>query len=684
LERARLTEAVAGEVEASTSSICRMLESRVEPRTTALVVGRVQSGKTLSFTTLIAAMADRGIRVVVVLAGTKKLLADQTRQRLRAGLDERRFAVMEKPAGIAGLLPASEPNRFFPPRTLVFVLLKNPAQLGRLRKSLKSVDPTRLGRCLIIDDEADAAGLNTMLREGDQSATYRAISDLRASLEHHWYVQYTATPQANLLVPLVDHLSPDCVHVLEPGSAYVGGDALLASPHAVQEIPTADEEDEEHHRCPRGLATALMQFLVGLAYVARSRGEGVHSMMVHPSPLIKDHESYRSMVQARLSHWESLSQSGDPACLEELVEEVAAAREDLARTCPDLPRHVDPREVAVHFPSLRAEVQVQVVNSIEGGIKVNWSDARGWILIGGSNLDRGFTVEGLAVTYMPRSAGHANVDTLQQRGRFFGYIKERLPVVRVHLPPEMIHAYREIAEHEAHVHGWLRRASADATDAAGVRAMRRSFLLHGSLQPTRREVMDAQVDGAALPDVAWHRWAPSHLRLAEANGAAVEEWFARWAARQGELAWTPSEAEQASRRHRIARDVPLAELIELVEQMRVGDPGDSERWLSAASALQSARARLGPGSVMLMRPMANPERSAPEGHFVALLQGRGVSNDYPGDQALAEGSACLQLHRVHVRRADGTLGPHPVPTVALVLSGDVPRRMVTLAAPSGG
>ena len=43
------------------------------------------------------------------------------------------------------------------------------------------------------------------------------------------------------------------------------------------------------------------------------------------------------------------------------------------------------------------------------------------ILVGGQVLDRGFTVEGLNITYMPRSIGVGNADTIQQRCRFFGY-----------------------------------------------------------------------------------------------------------------------------------------------------------------------------------------------------------------------------------------------------------------------
>ncbi|MEX5623997.1 hypothetical protein ABFV62_28125, partial [Pseudomonas syringae] len=48
-----------------------------------LVVGYVQSGKTLSFETVIALARDNGYGVIIVLAGTKNNLRDQSEDRLK-------------------------------------------------------------------------------------------------------------------------------------------------------------------------------------------------------------------------------------------------------------------------------------------------------------------------------------------------------------------------------------------------------------------------------------------------------------------------------------------------------------------------------------------------------------------------------------------------------------------------
>lgn len=61
---------------------------------------------------------------------------------------------------------------------------------------------------LIIDDEADQVSLNTEASQGEESATYSCLIRLRSSLPNHTYLQYTATPQAPLLINIIDSLSP--------------------------------------------------------------------------------------------------------------------------------------------------------------------------------------------------------------------------------------------------------------------------------------------------------------------------------------------------------------------------------------------------------------------------------------------------------------------------------------------
>lgn len=76
-------------------------------------------------------------------------------------------------------------------------------------------------------------------------------------------------------------------------------------------------------------------------------------------------------------------------------------------------------------------------------------------------MDRGFTVEGLTVTYMPRNVGVGNVDTIQQRARFFGYKRSYLGYCRVFLDQVTIDAYNSIVDHEENVRDQLREFDID-------------------------------------------------------------------------------------------------------------------------------------------------------------------------------------------------------------------------------
>ena len=55
------------------------------------------------------------------------------------------------------------------------------------------------------------------------SATYDAILKMRAVLPGNTYIQYTATPQANILISMQDLLSPKSHTLLTPGEGYIGG-----------------------------------------------------------------------------------------------------------------------------------------------------------------------------------------------------------------------------------------------------------------------------------------------------------------------------------------------------------------------------------------------------------------------------------------------------------------------------
>src|SRR2546429_414278 len=125
-------------------------------------------------------------------------------------------------------------------RTVLITVMKNVTYLDKLVALLNSL-PLQGRPAIVIDDEADQAGLNTGVRRGTESATYQRLRRIRAALPHHSYLQYTATPQAPLLINLIDSLSPRFANLLTPGPEYVGGrDFFVESPALVKDIPETE------------------------------------------------------------------------------------------------------------------------------------------------------------------------------------------------------------------------------------------------------------------------------------------------------------------------------------------------------------------------------------------------------------------------------------------------------------
>ena len=108
------------------------------------------------------------------------------------------------------------------------------------------------------------------------------------------------------------------------------------------------------------------------------------------------------------------------------------------------------------------------------------------IVVGGQILDRGFTIEGLNVTYMPRSIGGGNADTIQQRCRFFGYKKPYLDFCRIYLPRLSKRAYIDYVLHEEDMRNKLIEFSGTNEPLF---KFKRQFILSPLLNITRRNVI---------------------------------------------------------------------------------------------------------------------------------------------------------------------------------------------------
>jgi hypothetical protein len=642
---------------------------------TGLVMGYVQSGKTMSFTTVAALARDNGYPLVIVLAGTTNNLVDQNETRLKDDLigdaeSSRWWRVMVNPRptdGDADLLRQAldswkrYPDRPERCRTTLIVVMKQHQHLNNLRELLRRVEP-RDACAIVIDDEGDQASLNAKVRHDAESTTYMRIRMLREVLPIHTYLLYTATPQAPLLISRIDTLSPEFAELIETGDGYVGGVDLFTdgSPY-VSIIPEADLPHgvDELTEPPESFLRALRLFFLGVAagHHGGAREPSNRSMMIHPSSSRDLQRDFAGWARAVKTSWTSILRepAGSPD-RRELIADLEDAYRDLQRTAVDLPSFdilLEDLEYAID------ETQVREVNSRVGKIEpVPWRENYSYILVGGQGLDRGFTVEGLTVTYMPRGPGTGTADTIQQRARFFGYKAGYLGLVRVFLEADVCRAFQAYVEHESSVRDSLRRHR-DA--GLPLKDWPRAFFLDRALKPTRRTVVSLD----------WMRpvrseWAVASNPLVDEDAAAHNRAVAsafvdgvRPILREDE----GSDARTPEQRHLKAL-LPLDQVMStLLEPLRHAHPEDSLRMFQAlwemSRALDEEDASLD-CAVYIMSGGEPRERTVAEGGIEQLFQGSNARTGYPGDRKIADDSLfTVQLHQV-VRKGDGAAAATPV------------------------
>lgn len=656
---------------------------------TGLVIGYVQSGKTLSFTTVAALARDNGYHLVIVLTGISNPLYEQSRGRIRSDLRlderrERRWTMFANPQAsqhlraIRDILsdwrdPAVHMNQR---ATALIAVMKNHTHLRKLRELLRQLDLSQ-SPVLVIDDEADQASMNTRVQQGEESTTYRRIGEVRQELPHHTFLQYTATPQAPLLINLIDALSPSFVQVLEPGHGYVGGHEFFEERYNthVRAIPENElqADPEEDDAPPESLLEALRVFFIGVAAGhATNATSGNRSMLVHPSHRRERHRVYLNWVNHVRTQWEQILVRPSSAAAAEILEDFRTAYEDVRQTEPGIPSF---EEISAALPRAIRRTRVMEVNSPPRGGRtpnVPWNDEYAWILVAGQAVDRGFTVEGLTVTYMPRGVGIGHADTLQQRGRFFGYKRTYLGYCRIYLSADVRTAFRDYVHHEEDIRNQLQEYQAPGLT---LNDWKRAFILSPRLRPTRQNVLQLDYMRGLLSN----DWVSPHYPLGTPDVQEANRWLV--SNFLDSLEFLPNDGHPARRpaqRHSVAEDVRLETVLQdLLVPLRVPASTDSQRHTGLMLQLRRALDR-NPDELCTVYRMSQSEergrRTLPEdGRLPNLFQGaypveprsqRG--SIYPGDREIHHANrVTVQIHMLDLRGEHGAeLAESRVPVVA--------------------
>jgi hypothetical protein len=664
-----LPNETAANVRDEAAAIIARCNAPTEPggQDTGLVTGYVQSGKTMSFTTVATLARDNNFAMVIVIAGTSNPLTDQSTDRLRRDLrldhrvdrswrhlHEPRVAQQDHSRIRTAIADWRDPS--VPPnerQTLLITVKKNHQVLAHLIDVLRQVDLNGIP-VLIVDDEADQAGLNNLINEGEESTVYERLCTLKDLIPHHTFLQYTATPQGPLLINLIDVLSPGFALTLTPGPDYTGGRDFFLGPTPLvriipaQEIPSSTNQVTEP---PDSLLEAMMLFFLGVASgIVRDGGRGNRSMMVHPTQRTGGHGQYFGWVSAIRGAWQQTLESGDEADRNELLAEFRHAYDDLAQTVPDLQPFDQLAPRLIH--AIR-RTELWLVNSVGGRTpQIDWRSSYAHILVGGQALDRGFTVEGLTVTYMPRGVGTRMADTIQQRARFFGYKRPYLGYCRVFLEQAVADAFRRYVQHEEDIRAQI---SAVAREGRSLDELRRAFLLPRGLSATREAIIDVDYVRARFSNGWFTPRAPQESpQDGAANRDVVDAFLEPLEMAEDE----GHEARTEIQRHNVAHGVPLADAYDqLLLALRFSRLTDAQNLLGVLVILRNYL-RNHPDATCSIYEMSSGvlrERTLSDSDDIPnLFQGEAPVNPrerrgeiYPGDRNIHHPQdVTIQIHRL--------------------------------------
>ncbi|MGD6900458.1 Z1 domain-containing protein [Bacillus infantis] len=461
-----------------------------------MVVGHVQSGKTSNYASLICKAADAGYRFIVVIAGGQNNLRNQTQSRLdEVFVGSNYKGVGHLPDFKREKMPISLTNaeNDFKIETakasgttnfenmqqpILVVIKKHTKPLSNLLKWLDKHYKNQIDKAmLVIDDESDYASINTKDEE-DPTVINGSIRLLLQKFKKSAYVAYTATPYANIFI---DHeaknedvgkdLFPrDFIYALDAPSNYFGAQKIFGNEDKkfVVEVPESEaiyELDKkvnnkpgktpflikhkkdyatELRMLPESLKDAMRLFLVNIAIRNLRKQKRHNSMLIHVSRFTNVHIKVKKLVE---EYFETLKQHIKTyGAIAKATENSIHLRELKDTFCNRLP------DIEFDFEIILKEMChiidsvliVDVHQKAKTPLAYRHDIQSNVIVIGGLSLSRGFTLEGLSVSYFLRTTIY--YDTLMQMGRWFGYRVGYEDICRIYLTEDLYNKFAFIID----------------------------------------------------------------------------------------------------------------------------------------------------------------------------------------------------------------------------------------------
>ena len=397
-----------------------------------LLLGNVQSGKTAQVLGVLSALADDGDHKVFLYLTTDSVdLQEQTVKRAKDNL--KNFIVLSEndDRSFIQVMKANNP--------ILVVIKKNARVLKRWRNLFASQNSLKGYPLVIVDDEADAASLNTNSDKPakDASTINKLLNDIKNSCCQSLFIQLTATPQSLLLQHEESDWQPEFIHFFEAGEKYIGGNFVFSDPpsYIVRFIDSElDDMKDKSGEIAEGVKQALLSFLITCAEFALCDKTNCN-FALHPSYKIQDHQAFSKKIQAFLNDLVQAVNNG-----EDLAGSFKESYWDLQKTKPDI-HHFDKIYEKLTVLLENKQISTLVVNS---QTEADFDLEKGFnIIIGGNVIGRGLTIPKLQTVYYSRTAKKPNADTFWQHSRIFGYDRDK-SLLRLYIPSDVYHFFVQL------------------------------------------------------------------------------------------------------------------------------------------------------------------------------------------------------------------------------------------------
>ena len=422
-----------------------------------LVFGFVQSGKTLSYTSVANAAMDAGYNMIVILAGATNILRKQTQERVNndvigwngtadVGVGQIDNNMSLRPTSLTTAEMdfdkkiAKQNMGGYTLKTVsvpvVAVIKKNVNALNNINAWLSS--QTKSGQInksiLLIDDESDYASVNTKDVD-DPTAINKGIRKMLNHFEVSTYLAITATPFANVLINVdnnhedigTDLFPKSFIWTLDKPSTYLGVKEIvidrfqnILNPNDANNDTVVNEflkakKTYSITELPRFIERAVAHFIFNSAKLRCNLSfKSDLSMMINVSRYTNHHQDISGLIYARISKTRSeIRNTNIQNSTDEILKLIYNLYQDDTFNI-----NISKFNEIIEDQICHTEV-IDVHSLSKKEISFTGTGEINHIVVGGLSLSRGFTIEGLITSVFLRNT--QTYDALMQMGRWFGH-----------------------------------------------------------------------------------------------------------------------------------------------------------------------------------------------------------------------------------------------------------------------